>query len=237
MSEPPERRSAETPVWPKSVSRAVRAAVSVGYGLALAGFILVLVGHELSFWRSLRDALIVLVLFGLPSVIAMLSQPSRSLMLLPAGIIGLLAFFAMGSILGLPLVILGLIWLWAYLRMAPPDRWARKASMILVPLLWLVATAMLWIHLDPACEQRLRDGTVIEVDPATRGFESGWIWQVGSTFSGSSGPISADVVSEACASNTLVAWEAFSAVALTAGAVLVGFHLSSPLDRQRETAG
>ncbi|HZD22938.1 MAG TPA: hypothetical protein VE569_05980, partial [Acidimicrobiia bacterium] len=142
--------------------------------------------------------------------------------------------FAMGSIIGLPLVVLGFIWLWGYLKMAPPGMWVRKTSMILVPLLWLGATALLWVHLDPACEQRLRDGTVIEVDPATRGFESGWTWEVGSTFSGSSGPISDDVVFEACTSNTLVAWEALSAIGVCAVAVLVGFNMARPSSKETE---
>ena len=234
MTETPLTASTDTPIWPSSVSRAVTGAVLVGYGLALAGFVFVFVGSDLSFWKSFLDGLVVLILFAVPSITAMLSQPKRPLLLLPAGITGLLGFFATGSILGLPLVILGLIWLWAYLKMAPPGSWARKASMILVPLLWLGATATLWIHVDPACEQRLRDGTVREVDTANRGFESGWTWEVGSTFSGSSGPISQDVVFEACTSNTLVAWEAVSAIALSAIAIVVGFKLASTSEKAEQ---
>ena len=231
MTETPEVEGTNTPVWPESVSKAVTGTVLVGYGLALAASAVAVVGNELSFWRATLDGLIVLGLFAVPSVLAMLSQPRRPLMLLPAGMMGLLGFFGLGSILGLPLVILGVIWLWAYLKVAPPDRWLRKISMILVPLLWLGATAALWVHLDPVCEQRLRDGTVIEVDPTTRGFESGWTWEVGSSFSGSSGPIPQDVVFEACTSNTLVAWEALSAIALCGVAVLAGFNLARPSDR------
>lgn len=233
MTENPRVEGTDTPVWPESISKAVTVTVFVGYGLALAAFAFAVVGNELSFWRASLDGLMVLALFAVPSVLAMLSQPRRPLMLLPAGIMGLLGFFGMGSILGLPLVILGLIWLWAYLKMAPPDMWLRKASMVLVPLLWLGATAALWVHLDPVCEQRLRDGTVIDVDPTSRGFESGWTWEVGSSFSGSSGPISQDVVFEACTSNSLVAWEALSAIALCGGAVLAGFNLASPSDENK----
>jgi hypothetical protein len=195
--------------------------------------VIAFVGNELSWRRSLLDGLVVLVLFGLPSVMAMLSRPGRPLMLLPAGIMGLLGF-ATGSILGLPLVVVGVVWLWAYLNVPHPERWTRKAPMILLPVLWLAASAMLWVHLDPACEQRLQDGTVVEVDPATRGFESGWTWEVGSTFSGSAGPIAEDVVSEACSSNTLVAGEALTAIALCAITVLIGSYLSNPLERQNQ---
>lgn len=236
MTETPGVERTDSPVWPESVSKAVTGTVLVGYGLALAACAFAVVGNELSFWRASLDGLVVLALFAVPSVLAMLSQPRRPLMLLPAGITGLLGSFGMGSILGLTLVMLGLIWLWAYLKMAPPDRWLRKASMSLVPLLWLAATAALWVHLDPACEQRLRDGTVIEVDPTTRGFESGWTWEVGSSFSGSSGPISQDVVFEACTSNTLVAWEASSAIALCVVTVLAGFNLARPSDKHKRGA-
>jgi hypothetical protein len=232
MTRPPDGEAPDTPVWPVSVSNAVTAAGLVGYGLALAASVFAFVGHGLSPGRAFLDGLIVLALFAVPSVLAMLSRPKRPLMLLAAGMTALLGFFGMGSILGLPLFGLGLIWLWAYLKLAPANRWLAKASMTLVPLLWLGATAVLWVHLDPACEQTLRDGSVIEVDPATRGFESGWTWEVGSSFSGHSGPTSDDVVFEACTSNTLVLWEATSALVLCWTAVLTGFKLAtrSPTD-------
>lgn len=218
----------DTEVWPESVSKMVSGTAWIGYGLAIAASALAVVGNELSFQRAILDGLVILALFATPPALAMLSRPRRPLMLLPAGIIGLLGLYGMGSVLGLPLVILGLVWLWAYLKVAPPDRWLRKASMILVPLLWLGATVALWVHLDPGCEQRLRDGTVVEVDPATRGFESGWAWEVGSSFSGSSGPISQDVVYEACTSNTLVAWEALAATALCGMTLVAGYNLAKP---------
>lgn len=230
MTERSRAKRADTEAWPESVAQMVTGTVWIGFALAIAASVIAVVGNELSFARALLDGLVVLALFAVPSVLAMLSHPRRPLTLLPAGIIGLLSLAGMGSVLGLPLVILGLIWLWAYLKTAPPDRWLRKASMVLVPLFWLGATFALWVHLDPACEQRLRDGTVVDVDPATRGLASGWTWEVGSSFSGSSGPIAQDVVSEACTSNTLVAWEALSAVALCGLTVVVGFNLANPSD-------
>lgn len=226
----PRTELSDTEVWPESVSKMVTGTAWIGYGLAVAASAIAIVGNELSFQRALLDGLVVLALFTVPAALAMLSQPRRPMMLLPAGITGLLGLFGMGSVLGLPLVILGLIWLWAYLKTAPPDRWLRKASMILVPLLWLGATFALWVHLDPVCEQRLSDGTVVEVDAATRGFESGWTWGVGSSFSRSSGPISQGVVSETCTSNTLVAWEALAAIVLCGLTLLVGFNLANPSD-------
>jgi hypothetical protein len=147
-------------------------------------------------------------------------------MLLPAGMIGLLGIYL--SILGFPLVLLGLIWLWVYLKVNLPGRWLNKSAMTVVPLLWLAATAALWVHVDPACEQRLADGTVINIDPGTRGHQSGWAWDVGSSYSGSSGPISGDVVSESCTSNTVVLWETLSAILLATSAVRAAMWLARP---------
>ncbi len=236
MTETP-RAEKTTVEWPESVQKALKGSVLIGYGLAVAGFVIGFSGSELSFGKALLHGLVVLAAIAVPPTLAVLAHPKRPLMLLPAGVIGLLGLLGILSIVGLPLALLGVIWLWAYLKMAPPGRWVSKLAMIVVPLLWLAATAALWVHVDPACERRLRDGTVINVDPAGRGFESGWVWEVGSSFSGTSGPISEDVVYEACTSNAVVPWEAMSAILLSAGSVLVAIWLAKPStvpSRQRE---
>lgn len=229
MTATPRAERSDTEAWPESVSKMVTGTAWIGFALAIASSVFAMVGNELSMQRALLDGLLVLALFAVPSAMAMLSHPRRPMMLLPAGIIGLLGMYGMGSVLGLPLVVLGLIWLWAYVRVAPPDRWLRKTTMLLVPLLWFGAAFALWVHLDPACEQRLSDGTIVEVDPATRGFEAGWTWEVSSTVSGS-GFGSQDVVSEVCTSNTLVAWEALSAIVLCGLTLLLSFKLADPSD-------
>lgn len=212
--------------WPESVSKAVTASVVAGYGVALAGFAIVLIGNDLSLGRALLHGLVVLALLAAPPTTALLSQPTRPLMLLPAGLMGLFGISL--SILGLPLVALGLIWIWGYAKLASPGRWVNKVAMIFFPVLWLGATTALWIHVDPVCEQRLRDGSIIQVDPTTRSFDSGWTWEVSSS-SVSSSTISGDVVSETCTSNAVVAWEGLSAIGLCAGVVALARFLSPPL--------
>lgn len=213
--------------WPESVSKAVTASVVAGYGVALAGFAIVLIGNDLSLGRALLHGLVVLALLTAPPTTALLSQPTRPLMLLPAGLMGLFGISGALSILGLPLVALGLIWIWGYAKLTSPGRWVNKVAMIFLPVLWLGATTALWIHVDPVCEQRLRDGSIIQVDPFVRGFDSGWTWEVSSS-SISSSTISGDVVSETCTSNAVVAWEGLSAIGLCAGVVVLARFLSPP---------
>lgn len=213
--------------WPESVSKAVTASVVAGYGVALAGFAIVLIGNDLSLGRALLHGLVVLALLAAPPTTALLSQPTRPLMLLPAGLMGLFGISGALSILGLPLVALGLIWIWGYAKLTSPGRWVKKVAMIFLPVLWLGATTALWIHVDPVCEQRLRDGSIIQVDPFVRGFDSGWTWEVSSS-SISSSTISGDVVSETCTSNAVVAWEGLSAIGLCAGVVVLARFLSPP---------
>ena len=216
-----------TTEWPESSSRVVRWTVVVGYGLALAAFVMAFVGSDLRLASAAVDAFPVMVLVAVPPTLAMLSHPDRPLLLLPAGLTGLLGLFYVLSIWGWGLALLGVLWLVTYLQVAPAGHWLRKLAMLAVPLLFLAGTTMLWIHLDPACEQRLRDGTVTDIDPTTRGFESGWVWETDTGSFSSSGTISGDVVYEACASDTRVLWESGAATLLAAGAVLLGWALAA----------
>lgn len=216
-----------TTEWPESSSRLVRWTVVVGYGLALAAFVMAFVGSDLRLASAAVDAFPVMVLVAVPPTLAMLSHPDRPLLLLPAGLTGLLGLFYVLSIWGWGLALLGALWLVTYLQVAPAGHGLRKLAMLAVPLLFLAGTTMLWIHLDPACEQRLRDGTVTDIDPTTRGFESGWVWETDTGSFSSSGTISGDVVYGACASDTRVLWESGAATLLAAGAVLLGWALAA----------
>lgn len=229
-----------TDQWPGTVRKAVLGAVVAGYGLALAAFLIPIIGGDFTIWSELPGAIVIAAVVAVPPTLAALSMRNRSLLLLPAGVLGLAGALGLLSIFGLPLVILGLIWFWAYLKVAPRDHFLRKFGMVLVPLLWLGAFVALFIHLDPQCEQRLSDGTVQQVDPVIRGFESGWAWEVDtSTFSGS-GIVSADVAFEACASDTVVPWEAALSMLLSTASVAVAWLLGGTTnpedaDLSRET--
>jgi hypothetical protein len=200
--------------------------VVVGYGLALAAFVFRIIGGDFTIWSELPGAIVIAAVVAVPPTLAALSMRNRPLLLLPAGVLGLAGALGLLSIFGFPLVILGLIWFWAYLKVAPRGHLLRKFGMVLVPLLWLGAFIALFVHLDPQCEQRLSDGTVQQVDPVIRGFESGWAWEVDtSTFSGGSGIVSADVEFEACSSDTVVPWEAALSMLLSTASVAVAWLL------------
>lgn len=212
---------------PESATRLVRWTVIIGYGLALAAFIMAFAGSGFHFTTAMVDAFPVPVLVAVPPTLAALSL-RRPLLLLPAALTGFLGLFYVLSIWGWGLALLAVFWVVAYMQTAPEGQWLRKFGMVLVPLLFWAGTMMLWIHLDPACEQRLSDGSVIELDPAQHGLESGWVWEVDTTSFSSSGTISGDVVYEACASDTHVLWESVAATALGGGAVVVAWVLGGP---------
>jgi hypothetical protein len=213
--------------WPVSVARAVRFSCIAGYGLALAGFIIPLGASDLSVGRSLYTGIVVGMLLAVPATLALLSQPRRPLMLLPAAMIGFAGLFGVLSVLGLPLIVLAAIWFWADVKVVPRGLWSKRLAMIVVPLLWLAAASALWAHIDPACEQQLSDGTVVSLDPATRSMEGGWVWQMSDTVSGT-GSSSPDVVSEVCDSNVVVPWEAALSILLGGIAVLYAYWTAGP---------
>ena len=219
-----------TDQWPGTVRKAVLGAAVVGYGLALAAFLFRIIGGDFTLWSELPGAIVIAAVVAVPPTLGALSMRNRPLLLLPAAVLGLAGALGLLSVFGFPLVILGLIWFWAYLKVAPPGHFLRKVGMVLVPLLWLGAFIALFIHLDPYCEQGLSDGTVQQVDPVVRGFESGWAWEVDtSTFSGS-GIVSAEVEFEACSSDIVVPWEAGVSILLSTASVGVAWLLGGTTD-------
>jgi hypothetical protein len=222
----PEAGSTTTSAWAQSLANAVRGTALGGLILALIGFVVALLG-DFSLLVSLPAALVLGTLMAVPPTLARLSYPNRPRLLLAAGLTGLLGLFGGLSILGLPLMVLGAIWIGAFIKLGPQVDWGRSLAMIIVPMLWMVASTAMWAHLDPICEQRLQDGTVVRVDPAARGFETGWAWEVGSDFSGSSGG-SDEVLSESCSGDMVVGWEALAAIGLSGAAVGVGVVLAGP---------
>lgn len=74
-------------VWPHRISRAVKGSVLVGYGLAVAAFVIALAGSDLSFGKAFLDPLVLLMLSAVPPTAAILSYPKRPSMLLPAALL------------------------------------------------------------------------------------------------------------------------------------------------------
>ena len=208
-----------------SATSASQFAAMIGYALALAVFALRISG-EFATSVELAGAVALATVVAVPPTLALVAD-SRPLLLLPAGLIALNTLFAL-SILALPMLAAGLVWLWAYSKSAPRGRVLRKLTVtVLVSVLWLLAAATLFVHIDPRCTETLSDGTVRVTDPAPQGFETGWVWEIGSTSSGST-TFGVDVVSSQCPSDRVVWWEALVVLALSGDAILSGWLLATP---------
>ena len=163
---------------------------------------------------------------AVPATLALAGLTGRPVLLLPAGLAGVTSLPVL-FVLGVPMVLLGIIWFWSYSKVRPVGSVASKAvTTLVVWLLWAAAVVVLFIHLDPRCVQVLADGTVLYVDAALGG-ESGWLWEVSSTVSGSSGILGPDVVSGACTSDIVTGWEALVSLVLAAGAITTGWLMTS----------
>ena len=201
-------------------------AVGVGYALAAAVFVLRLVGSDLPVTLELGGAVALAVVVAVPATLALAGLTGRPVLLLPAGLAGVTSLPVL-FVLGVPMVLLGIIWFWSYSKVRPVGSVASKAvTTLVVWLLWAAAVVVLFIHLDPRCVQVLADGTVLYVDAALGG-ESSWLWEVSSTVSGSSGILGPDVVSGACTSDIVTGWEALVSLVVAAGAITTGWLMTS----------
>ncbi len=201
-------------------------AVGVGYALAAAVFVLRLVGSELPVTLELGGAVALAAVVAVPATLALAGLTGRPVLLLPAGLAGVTSLPVL-SVLGVPMVLLGIIWFWSYWNLRPVGSVASKAvTTLVVWLLWAASVGVLFIHLDPRCVQVFSDGTVLYVDAALGG-ETGWLWEVSSTVSGSSGILGPDVVSGACTSDIVTGWEALVSLVLAAGALTTAWLMTS----------
>ncbi len=81
---------------------------------------------------------------------------------------------------------------------------------------------LMFSHLDPVCTISYTDGQVEQIDPATRGYTTGWQLSAGSTFvSSDSG---SNVASETCRSDTVAWWEAALSLMASSGIIVLAFQ-------------
>lgn len=207
--------------------------VTVGIGVALAGavFLIRLAAGDLPLPTELAGALLLGAVAAAPPTLAVLGITGRPGLLLSAGICAVISAPFL-SIFWLIEVVLGIVWLVTYARTPGRGSAARTVvAAIVIPVLWVAAGSLLFVHLDPRCAQTLEDGTVREFDGAANGFESGWVWNAGSEISGSSG-VSVDVVEEVCTSDVVTWPEALAGLALLAALFGVGWTLVEPAEDQ-----
>jgi hypothetical protein len=137
--------------------------------------------------------------------------------LLPAAAIGALALSIVAVWL-LP-VWLGMTYLWYRAWVGRPVRAdvsrRRAAARVGLGFLIVAAILVLFVHLDPACTQRLTDGTTRSIEASSRGFDTGWVFSSGNRTSSGTSVVDAGVAEETCSSDTIVVAEALASLAIT----------------------
>lgn len=208
-----------------------RRIVIIGAGVVYAIAAAALIAGVISGGIGILQAAALGIAATLPATMAVVSLDRRPSLLPVAWMAALVGAFLI--ITASPVwIVVALAWAFAGRsrpRPARDTRWMRWAR----PLLAIAVALPVYVmstHLDPACTSTFADGHTEAVDPARRGFETGWLF--GRTMSSSTqtttgGP---DVVEENCASDTVVWWEALASI--LASSAIVGAALRWPTSDQ-----
>lgn len=209
----------------ESTALLVWTTASIGFGLAALLFVLRLALGDLPPSTELPGALTLGAVAATPPTLAVLGL-RRPGLLLAAGATAVLSLPVL-SILGILEIALGVFWLIAFGRTGDRGSILRAlVAALAILVLWAGAASVLFVHLDPRCAQTLANGSVLSVEAS--GFQSGWVWDAGSTVTGS-GLISVDVVAEVCSSDVVTPLEMVIALGLLAAALGTGWVLVEPV--------
>ncbi|MEX2252144.1 MAG: hypothetical protein WD895_08755 [Acidimicrobiia bacterium] len=210
------------PQWPRPARTAWLAGVVLGYLLAAIAML------------NPPGAPILGAIALVAPTMALLAYPHRPGLLLPAGAIAIVSLYMM-SLYGLPMVLVGLVWLWVHHQVAGSKPSGATGALVVGVVLWLAVPAVTTVHLDPTCVQTLRDGTVQAVNPATRGYPTGWVWQIDSTVATGTMTAQLDTIADSCVSNSVVGWETAAAITMAVAAVFLCWLLTKPTEATVET--
>ncbi|MCP4308405.1 MAG: hypothetical protein GY788_26700 [bacterium] len=197
--------------------RLVRIGIVLGYAIALTLMITRIVNTEQVTAGETLGSIALGAAMAEPATLALLSLDRRP-SLLPAAAIGALATSVIALWL-LPIwLAIAFVWYRAWTGRPVPAKVSQKWAIKRVGLGFLMAASILalFVHLDPACTQRLTDGSTRSVDVASRGFSSGWVFGAGTTTSSGSYSSGPDVAGESCTSDTIVLGEALASLMITA---------------------
>ena len=209
------------------------AGIVVGYAVAAALVVIGIVNGDDP--GTVLGSVALGVAASVAPTIALISLDRRPA-LLPAASLAAVMLGVIDLTLLLIWLLLALTWWWADNRrpakvvLTRPLWWARVAMALGV----LLAVMVLFVHLDPYCSDTIGGWTVVETDPAEKGYVSGWSFgsatssEEGSGQSGVDGP-----VSSSCVSNTVVLGEAVASLLISLG--VVGAALRWPANTGRET--
>ena len=206
-----------------------RAGVVVSFGMALAIFMLRLIGSNLPMTVELPGAIALAAVVATPPTLALLST-RRPVLLIAAGVTAVSTLFGL-SIFALPMVVVGVIWIMAFRGAITHTTSGRTIVVLSVAWLFTVsAFAILFLHLDPRCSETLVDGTVRSVESSD---ESGWIWEASAVTSGSM-TSGGDVVFSACSSDMVTLAEAAASLGLVLLAVGTPWRLAEPVQHPHD---
>ena len=160
----------------------------------------------------------------LPATMALMSLNGRPSLLTVAWMAALVS--ALVIITASPIwIVVALAWGFASRnrpRPAPEARWM-TVGRPLMALAVIVPIFVMFSHVDPVCTVTYQDGRVENVDPASRGMETGW--RVGGTFfsggfeSSSGTSAGSETQTEECTSDTVVWWEGLASVIASAAVI------------------
>ncbi len=154
----------------------------------------------------------------LPATLALMSLDRRPSLLTVAWMAAIVSAFLI--ITASPIwIVIAIAWGYASRsrpRPAPDALWMTLGRPLLAFTV-VIPVFVMFTHLDPVCTITYQDGSIENVDAASRGFETGW--KFGATLNGwtETSSFSAlppgDFESEECSSDTVVWWEALASVA------------------------
>lgn len=195
--------------------------VALGYGMALA-VLVIRVNNIGSESGELLGSIALATAAAIGPSLAWLSLDRRSGLLPAAALASLIT--GVVSVVLLPVAfVTSLIWIQAWSSRPVKVEISRGQwwSGVGLGMTAALAVFLLFVHLDPVCTETLADGTVVQVDPAEQGYQSGW--RLGSNTSVSAGTGSESgpggPVASWCSSDTIVWGEALASLVVSLGAI------------------
>jgi hypothetical protein len=200
----------------RTTRRLIWAGIGITAALAVGVTIVRIAGSDPMTFGAALGGLALGVAFAIPPVIAWISLDRRPELLGAAGFSALVV--SVIGIITLPVGVLAAL-LWRRGAERRPEGRYRIWRRLSFPVLAVLAVLALFVHVDPACTETYADGTTVAVDPAERGFGTGWSLSLGGSVSSSGASSSSpDVVASSCASDTIVVGEALASLAVSAAA-------------------
>ena len=190
----------------RSMRASERVALVLGFGVALAMFVLRIAGSDMPLSVSLPGAVAFGLVVAVPPTLALLAGRGRPGLFLGAGVASIVLSLGL-SLLIVVMFPVGVAWLWFFVRTRPGHLLRSVVAGFLAAVLVLAAFVVLFLHLDPRCANTYTSGEVSLASQEEVDMESGWVWDVGGT-SSSSMTASPEIAEVFCTSDVVTGIEA-----------------------------